>query len=284
MLIKYFTPLIAVAIILHSCTYKDEKVPGPKELKNEWNVYSKDVGDSFVISIQLPDGYNKDNNSNYPTVYLLDANFYFPILAPTLKQYEKAGLLPPIILVGIGYKSFELMDSLRDRDDLYPAALPSDEIKTIGGGKKFYDFITNQLVPAIDSTYNTGKTNRSLLGHSFAGFFSLFALLNQVENNNTIFKNFAAASPSLWDNNFYLNQLKEKLKNRTNRDTLNVFTTVGGLENAEWDIGPGKKLADSISNIKDIKFQHKVYSDLGHMDVATISFVKALQEFYTVER
>ena len=50
MLIKYFTPLIAVAIILHSCTYKDEKVPGPKELKNEWNVYSKDVGDSFVIS------------------------------------------------------------------------------------------------------------------------------------------------------------------------------------------------------------------------------------------
>ena len=284
MLIKYFTPLIAVAIILHSCTYKDEKVPGPKELKNEWNVYSKDVGDSFVISIQLPDGYNKDNNSNYPTVYLLDANFYFPILAPTLKQYEKAGLLPPIILVGIGYKSFELMDSLRDRDDLYPAALPSDEIKTIGGGKKFYDFITNQLVPAIDSTYNTGKTNRSLLGHSFAGFFSLFALLNQVENNNTIFKNFAAASPSLWYNNFYLNQLKEKLKNRTNRDTLNVFTTVGGLENAEWDIGPGKKLADSISNIKDIKFQHKVYSDLGHMDVATISFVKALQEFYTVER
>src|SRR6185295_4865983 len=101
-------------------------------------VYSKAVQDSFVISIQLPEQYDKDSLQNYPTVYMLDANFHFPILAATVKQYEKGGLLPPIILVGIGYKSFELMDSLRVRDDLYPAALASDEITAIGGGQKFY--------------------------------------------------------------------------------------------------------------------------------------------------
>jgi predicted alpha/beta superfamily hydrolase len=279
--LKTFTLLIAAVIILNACSNKNEKDFNSKEQNAEWTLYSKDVGDSFVISVQLPRDYNRDSNRNYPTVYMLDANFHFPILASTLRQYETGGLLPPIILVGIGYKSFELMDSLRVRDYLYPAALPSDEINAAGGGEKFYGFITKQLIPSIDSNYKTEKINRSLLGHSFGGYFSLYALLKQAENGNTIFKSFAAASPSLWYNNFYLNQLTEKLKKRANKDTVNVFTTVGGLENAEWDIAPGKNLADSIINIKDIKFQHKVYSDLGHMDVAQISFIKALQEFYT---
>ena len=67
--------------------------------------------------------------SHYPTVFLLDGNFYFPMMASTFRQYEIAGLLEPTIVVGIGYKSFTEMDSLRVRDYLYPAALPSDEIK-----------------------------------------------------------------------------------------------------------------------------------------------------------
>jgi hypothetical protein len=278
---KHFRLFIITAIAVSACSHIDRKVFNSNVISKELNVYSKAVQDSFVISIQLPEKYDKDSLKNYPTVYMLDANFHFPILASTVRQYEKAGILPPIILIGIGYKSFELMDSLRVRDDLYPAAMPSDEVNAIGGGSKFYDFITNQLIPYIDSTYKTEKINRTLLGHSFGGYFSLYALLNQVENGKTIFKNFAAASPSLWYNKFYLNQLTKKLKNRGNKDTLNVFTTVGGLENTEWDIVPGKKLADSFTNITDIKFQHEVYSDLGHMDVAAISFIKALQAFYT---
>lgn len=278
---KILILLVSATIILCSYSHKNDKVFNSKEVNNKWTIYSNAVEDSFVISVQLPEGYNKDSNANYPTVYLLDANFYFPMVASIVKEYEKVGFLPPIILVGIGYKTLELMQSLRVRDDLYPAALPSDEVHAIGGGLKFYDFITTQLISYVDSAYKTDKSNRSLLGHSFGGYFSLYALLNQVNNSKTIFKNFAAASPSLWYNNFYLNQLTEKLRNRINKDTLNIFTTVGGLENAEWDIAPGKKLADSLMNITDIKFQHKVYSDLGHMDVPVVSFTKALQAFYT---
>jgi len=282
MLKKYFTLLSAAIVFLSSCSERGVKSSNSNQRINESTIYSNNVGDSFVISIQLPENYQKDSNINYPTVYLLDANFYFPMLSSIMKQYEKGGLLPPLILVGIGYKSFELMDSLRVRDDLYPAALTSDEIHAIGGGQKFYDFISKELIPHIDSNYRTEKRNRSLLGHSFAGYFSLYALLNQAEDSKITFKNFGAASPCLWYNKFYLNQLKEKLENRINKDTLNIFMTVGGLENPEWDIAPGKKLADSLSRIKDIKLQHKVYSDLGHMDVPVISFIKALQEFYPV--
>ena len=282
---KYYIILIAsISMMILSCSQADKKIKSEVENKN-LTVYSTAVKDSFVISVQLPEEYDKDTIVKYPTVYMLDANFHFPMLAATVKQYEKAGMLPPIILVGIGYKSFHLMDSLRNRDYLYPAALPSDEINAIGGGQKFNDFITNHIIPLIDSTYKTNKQNRSLLGHSFGGYFTLYALLNQLENNKTVFTNFAAASPSLWYNKFYLNQLTDKLKSRVNSDTLNVFITVGGLENTEWDITPGIKLSENIVNakLKTVKFQHKVYSNLGHMDVSGITFIQALQTFYNKE-
>jgi uncharacterized protein len=286
MLKNYLSLFVSVSIFFLSCSQADKKQLISKVRKNEWTVYSKAVQDSFVISIQLPQEYDVDKNVNYPAVYMLDANFHFPILAAIVKQYEMAGMLPPMILVGIGYKSFKLMDSLRTRDYLYPAALPSDEINAIGGGQKFNDFICNQLIPYIDSSYKTIKTNRSLLGHSFGGYFSLYALLNQAENGKTVFTNFAAASPSLWYNKFYLNQLTNKLKNRTNTDTLNILLTAGGLENAEWDIAPGTKLSESISNVnfKTVIFQHKIYSNLRHVDVAAITFIQALQAFYNKEK
>ena len=274
--------ILITSIVLFACSPSTKQDANSNSLNKEFSIYSKTIKDSFFISVQLPEGYYKNPTAKYPTVYVLDANFHFPMLASVIRQYEKGGMLPPIILVGIGYKSFKLMDSLRVRDYIYPAALPSDEMNAVGGGKNFADFLANQLVPNIDSNYNSEKSNRSLLGHSFGGYFSLYAILNQIENNKTVFKNFASASPSLWYNNFYLNQLTKKLMTRNNRDTLNIFMTVGGLEDSTWNISPVRKLGNDIlnANIKDIKFQSKVYSDLGHMDVATITFTKALQRFY----
>ena len=49
---------------------------------------------------------------------------------------------------------------------------------------------------------------------------------------------------------------------------------------------PVKSVANNIlaANIKDINFQYKIYSDLGHMDISTITFTKALQEFYKQDK
>ena len=277
---------VSVLITLVFCSCSDTKNKNTNSLHKEFALYSNVVKDLFQISVQLPVHYYDDTSTKYPVVYVLDANFHFPILSATMKQYELDGLLPPMILVGIGYKSFEQMDSLRVRDYLYPASIPSDEMNAVGGGRNFYDFIAKQLVPNIDSGYKTEKNNRSLLGHSFGGYFSLYALLNQVENNQTVFKNFASASPSLWYNNFYLNQLTNKLSTRKNRDTLDIFITAGGLEDSTWNILPVKTLADNITdaNIEDVKFESKVYNNLEHMDNSTITFLRALQSFYPQEK
>ncbi len=269
--------LLFIVICFISCRQQAKK-----ENEHEFVMYSTAVKDSFFMLVQLPDNYQPNGKATYPVVYMLDANFHFPMLAATIKQYEKGRLLPPLILVGIGYRNFQQMDSLRNRDYLYPAALPSDEISTSGDAKNFHAFITQQLVPYIDSNYRTIVTNRSLLGHSFGGYFSLFSLLLQAENKQPVFKNIVAASPSLWYNNFYLNQLPGKLKAAGGKDSVNLFITAGGLEDSAWTILPVKKFADSLQGIKNLTTSAGIYSNLGHMDMATITFIKALQEFYRI--
>lgn len=275
--------LLFLSLAICACSFTDTKNNAPAQtLRQDIRVYSEAVKDSFYISVQMPKAYYEEPDVKYPTVYIVDANFYFPMLAETVKQYEIAGLIPPLILVGIGYKSFAAMDSLRERDYLYPASIPSDEMKTVGGGKNFNSFIVSQLIPHIDANFRTEKSNRTLMGHSFGGYFSLYALLNQAENNQAIFKNIASASPSLWYNNFYLNQLTKKLQDRKTQSPLNLYLTVGGLEDSTWNINPAKRLADDISktHLPNLNLHYTAYNDLDHMDVAMISFSRALQEFY----
>ena len=120
------------------------------------------------------------------------------------------------------------------------------------------------------------------MGHSFGGYFSLYALLNQVDNNRSTFENIASASPSLWYNNYYLYQLTAKLQSRKTPSPLNLYLTAGGLEDPTWNINPLKKLSTDITSahLLNLKVHQAIYIDLDHMDVAMITFSRALQSFY----
>lgn len=275
--------IVAVLSALSAC--KQSTPTGKVDLKNPgaFTYYSKDVKDTFYISVQLPLAYQQNPKKRYPVVVLTDANFYYPMLAPVMHQYEKGGLLPPLILVGIGYKSFKLMNALRVRDYLYPKSIASDEMNAVGGGQRFYRFITNSLLPKIDSTYRTETNNRTLLGHSFGGYFSLYALLEQVNRKRTDFKGFVSASPSLWYNHNYLFQLPQKLKSIADKDSLHVFLSVGDLETPkEWTIQPVKNMSKQLDDakLKNVRINTEIYAHLDHMDVGLISFIRGMETMY----
>jgi predicted alpha/beta superfamily hydrolase len=168
---------------------------------------------------------------------------------------------------------------------LYPKALPSHELNAPGGGQKFLSFLTNKLLPIIDSEFRTNKENRSLLGHSFGGYFVLYSALNQIENKTRDIKTFISASPTLWYNDFYLNRITGAI-NKNNPDTLNLFLSVGALEDSTWAVKLVKVLTEKIENAKNkiIKLQSRIFNHLDHMDVAVLSFTKGLQEFTKKEK
>jgi predicted alpha/beta superfamily hydrolase len=245
--------------------------------------YSKNVADTFSIFVSLPNDYN-EYKEKYPVVYLLDANLYFDIVAITIKKYSEVGLAPSVILIGIGYKDFPTMDSLRNRDDTYPIAIPEYEMSVSGGADKFLSFIDNELIPYVDSKYKSDTSKRTLMGHSLAAYFTSYALLQNLVGKSKNLSYYIAASPSLHYNHYYLlDQLKKATNQKDKNKKLKTYITFGGLEDTENsedssmlklnDIS--KQLSELLSGY--IVYKSDIYSNLGHMDTQIPTFIKGLQ-------
>jgi predicted alpha/beta superfamily hydrolase len=246
-------------------------------------LHSSYVKDTYSILIKKPKEYDKEPDRKYTTIYLLDANVYFDIVAAMVDSYNEMGIMAPVILVGIGYKNFEQMEALRTRDYLFPKALPVYEMKKSGGGDKFQQFIQQELIPYIDKTYRTKADNRVLMGHSFGGYFCLYALLQNMAAQDNTFRSYIAASPSLQYNDQYLLQL---LSQRSEGFTIPkfVYTSMGGAEDEEN--GEQKENINAMyasfnkameeKNFKNITYKGEVYSNFKHLETATATFSKGI--------
>lgn len=262
----------------------DKKVSFDSAIK----YYSKTVKDTFSIFISLPSEYDSKKNIKYPVIYLLDANLYFDTIATTLKNYSKNGMLPPAILVGIGYNDIETMDSLRSRDYTYPTAIPEYEMTVSGKADKFLSFINTELVPDIDVKYSVDKNSRMLVGHSLGGYFTIYALLQNLLTKNNIFFGYIAASPSThYNHNYILNELAKL--NVANQPQINSYIAFGGLEDEEEE-DPTILKIDNVFLKLDKSFKNKInykgetYSNLGHMETPIPAFIKGLQWTLGIEQ
>lgn len=242
-------------------------------------LYDPAIKDSFDLFISLPEGAD---TARYPVVYLLDANLYFDIMATTLHKYAAVGLVPPVILVGIGYKDFPTMDSLRNRDYTFPTALPEYEMTTSGGADKFVSFLKKQVIPEVDRRYKTDPAKRIFAGHSFGGYCVLYALLQGLSDHS--FSHYIAASPALLYNNYYLLPvLKKALLPKIEAQKERVFITFGGLEESEEDSLKLGALTNQLTSMFSEKqntigrFKCETYSNLDHMDTPLPSFIKGIQ-------
>ncbi len=294
-MIKYFTFLGFIFLNI-SCNRSPDKIePIEKtEKSTETRFYSKTVADTFSIFVNLPNDYNPQQKEKYAVVYLLDANLYFDIIATTINKYSEVGLAPSVILVAIGYKDFPTMDSLRNRDDTYPKAIPEYEMNVSGGADKFLSFINNELIPFVDNKYKTDTSKRTLMGHSLAGYFTNYALLQNLIGKSNSFSCYIAASPSLHYNHYYLlNQLKETTKQ--NRDKkLKVYITFGGLEDNEngkdSSIVKFNDISKQLSELflekqsGSIIYKSDIFSNLAHMDTQIPTFIKGLQWTLSIDK
>jgi predicted alpha/beta superfamily hydrolase len=286
---KYFL-FIILPFLTIACTEKTnkEEQKHKTDKENAFRIYSKNVSDTFAISVNLPNDYNEQPSKKYPVVYLLDANLYFDIVATTLNKYSDVGLAPSVILVGIGYKDFPTMDSLRNRDDTYPTAIPEYEMSVSGGADKFLSFINNELVPKIDKEYKVDTSKRVLMGHSLGGYFTTYAFLQNLMGKVSDFNSYIAASPSIHYNKYWLlNQLKETPTSKNNHNKINIYITYGGLEDAESQSDSNvMKLADltnqlsgllSVKQSNIVNYKADIFSNLDHMDTQLPTFIKGLQ-------
>lgn len=165
------------------------EIPGSQLQK----ITSAIVGQEYDLYIHLPRNYGS-KDQKHPVLFLLDAQWDFPLVTAIFGQQFYDGFLPGLVIVGItwGGKNPNY-DSLRARDLTPNNVAP---LRQSGGAPKFLAFIKNELIPFIDSKYLVSD-DRTLMGSSFGGLFTLYALFNETK----LFQRYVLTSPAVgWAN------------------------------------------------------------------------------------
>jgi predicted alpha/beta superfamily hydrolase len=231
-------------------------------------------GQEYELHISLPSGY-ETSNKKYPVVYLMDSQWDFPLVKSILGEQYYDGFIPEVIMVGVTWGGINPNpDSLRARD-----YTPSNEVrlKQSGGANKFLDFMKTELFPFIESNYKTDKENRSLMGCSLGGLFTMYTLFTHTD----MFTAYVAASPAVgWDNEVLYKYEKTFAKKNLEKP-IKLYMTVGDVES-------GKPTFEKFSNFiiknkyPNLLVGSKILENTGHSATKPETYSRGLQ--YIFER
>lgn len=224
---------------------------------NDVILESKLLGEERMLKIHLPQDYSEEKL--YPVIYITDGetdNFdvarnYIDMLS--LEYYD---VIPSSILVGITQKN--------RGSELDPFRSAS--------GKKFKDFIFNEVIPYIDYNYANSGFN-VIIGHSDGAEFNQHLLL---EENNP-FRGFISFSTNF--NTDVRNELSDFFKDYDKAPIY--YFLANGIRDAYMRVDAGNEfesLYEKSSNHK-VKFQKGDFY-AGHGGLVPISMVNGLTHIF----
>jgi len=221
-------------------------------------IQSKALAEKRTLNIYLPDGYNQNDTTKYPVIYLLDGSadedFIHIVGLVQFNSFEWVNQVPKSIVVGIATVD-------RKRDFTFPTSIESDKKRypTTGHSDKFISFIEKELQPYIQAKYKT-NANRTLIGQSLGGLLATEILTKKP----ALFNKYIIISPSLWwDNGSLLNQDSE-IKGNTFKQQTDVYIGVGKEGLTPTEIPRVMEVDANLltEKIKEFKNQNvKVYFD-----------------------
>jgi predicted alpha/beta superfamily hydrolase len=270
-----------------------------------FDVKSEAMGDTLRITVVPPLLYDVFQQK-LPAVFVLDGNGCLPIassIARTL-QMLAFGSIPPVICVGIGYPTDNLIDvmSLRTRDltptvaTLPPSPMPIDA-HGMGGAPQFLDALIEDVIPLVEERYRVDPADRCLVGWSLGGLFGLHAMFNRPET----FARYVLISPSIWWDDRVV--LRDEQAYAESHDDLaaKVFACVGEREEAApsrmWPRVPDEYTAAAmdarmVSSLDELvttlrsrrypslELTHHVFEDEHHVTVFPAAFTRGLTALY----
>lgn len=223
-------------------------------------IHSTILQEDRPIIISLPIGY-QDTQANYPVLYLLDGLANIKHTVGTVELLTESGLIPPLIIVGI--------ESLDRNRDLTPSRAGKDvyggsgnaDIPHSGGGPQFLQFLSEELIPFVESNFRT-HPYRILEGHSLGGLFGVYTLMESPD----LFDALIVEAPALWWNQEEMTAKAYSFFSSNKDLNKTVYFGIGG--------GDGRGMRQELKRYVAIveqhapihfKWLHEEVGDEGHM-------------------
>jgi len=186
----------AISLLIFCVSCNNSPQPNdPIPTHDNFTLESTAVNETRVINVWTPSTYETSEQS-FPVLYMPDGGIKedFPHMANTLAKLIAEKQIPPFILVGI-----ENTERGRDLTGFSEVEADAEYCPLTDGAKNFRAFISEELVPDINTKYRT-TNKKGIIGESLAGLFVMETFMLQPQ----AFDIFIAMDPSLWWNDFNL--------------------------------------------------------------------------------
>lgn len=188
-------------------------------MKPTRTLHSPETGTDYVIYVDAPDPTLAPGP--WPAVLFMDGDDQFPEAAAAYHRLRKAGEIPPLLLVGIGYGASYMKPANRRGRDYTPTA-HSDEPSS-GGGTRFLRFVQHTLWPELERRYPLDRDRRGIAGHSLGSLLVLHALFSE----HPFFTHHLASAPSIWWDERSILQLAQERRRRAPELRAHLYLSVG---------------------------------------------------------
>jgi len=222
------------------------------------------LGETREIKIQLPRNYEENTEQSYPLFIVFDGDYMFEAVAGNVDYYSYWEDMPEAIVVGIN------QSDTRDEDCYYSEQndLP------VESGANFFEFISMELLPHINSTYRT-ENFRVAVGHGdTANFINYFML-----KPKPLFQAYITISPSLAPSmNDYISQ---RLQQYESKLFYYLATASNDIKAIKKDAETLNTTITSIDN-KNILYNFDTFEGATHYSAPAHAIPKALESIFYV--
>ena len=276
---KKIVPLILFCLVTQVISAQDTNDHAkPFVLGTVEELSSKELSEKRILNIYLPEGYNQNDSTHYPVIYLLDgsADEDFIHIAGLVQfaNFSWVNILPKSIVVGIANVD-------RKRDFTFPTTVEADkkDFPTTGSSAKFISFIEKELQPFIDRKYKTNP-DKMLIGESLGGLLATEILFKKPQ----LFNRYIIVSPSLWWDKESLLSIQPKALSADTAKRTDVYIAVG----KEGDImeNDAKQLNSILNknNKNNLLVNFQYFEKENHATIMHLAVYNAFESFTEMKK
>ncbi|BFT30566.1 alpha/beta hydrolase-fold protein [Alteromonas sp. D210916BOD_24] len=235
---------------------------------------SKILNEEQKISVYLPEKYGENSDHRYPVIYALDGKYYKQMVSAVIARFYGDWLIPETIVVTI--------DNENRIRDYTPSPHATANVPS-GKADAFLDYIEKELIPFVDSNYQTSEF-RILEGHSLGGLFSLYTVQARPE----LFTAHYAFSPSLhWGDNKTVEKIITYLSSRKSFEKF-IYMNLGD-EIIKSDYESRNTMSTSFlrlqtffkeNSVPGLRVKSEILKNLPHAATNISGLVNATNELY----
>lgn len=220
-------------------------------------------GIDYELYVKVPEAC-RTQAGGCPVVYLLDAEYSFALAANITEHLADRSRIPHLIVVSIAYpdKTDQAYRSNRSRD-YTPVFDPDDGYGErfqgeSGGAPAFLDVLEDEIVPYVEASFPAAPRPRTLVGHSYGGLFSVYALLTKPD----LFDQIVSVSPSLWYHDGWIFDHEAQQgpgeAGQRNRAYLGVGSFEEQPENGRTMVGDLERFGERLDAWPDARIEYEV--------------------------